>query len=272
VVKSNKVIEARYKLSVREQQIILALISMIKPTDKDFHTYRFTIKELMELTGVKNKNSYAEIKNIIRDLGSKFLTIKEPTGDLTLWWLSSAKYWDGEGRVDLEISPKLRPYLLAVKSRYTQYQLKNVVRLKSAYSIRVYELLKQYEATDQKKRVFQLEELREMLGVPESKFKLYGDFKRYVLERAKKELPKKTDLKFDYRPIKTGRKVTSIKFIIKSKGKSAPPTLTPGMTLQYKDQTHTLDETLCFPYNGGCIATGDIIRLIATGEMEVIVQ
>jgi plasmid replication initiation protein len=97
------------------------------------------------------------------------------------------------------------------------------------------------------------------------------------LKWPKKELPKKTDIGFDYRLIKTGRKVTAIKFILKPKKKSkadtkadTQPAIKAGLTLKYKDQTHTLDESLCFPYNGGCIPSGDIARLVASGEMTVI--
>jgi hypothetical protein len=37
VRKSNRLIEASYKLTLQEQRIILLLASMINPTDKDFH-------------------------------------------------------------------------------------------------------------------------------------------------------------------------------------------------------------------------------------------
>jgi plasmid replication initiation protein len=186
VVKSNKVVEARYKLTVQEQRIILALTSMIKPEDKDFHTYRFTINQLMELTGVKGKAYYSQIKEITKGLIEKSLTIKEPTGDLQIGWLSSAKYWDKEGSVDLCFSPKLKPYLLQLKSHFTQYQLENVAKLRSNYSIRIYELLKQYEGTNQQERIFNLDELRAILGIEDNKHKRFGDFKRHVLEVAKK--------------------------------------------------------------------------------------
>lgn len=273
VVKSNKIVEARYKLSVQEQRIILALTSMIKPDDRDFHTYRFTVKQLMNLTGVKGENYYSQIKEVTKGLIEKSLTIKEPTGDLQISWLSSAKYWDNEGVIDLCFSPKLKPYLLQLKSHFTQYQLENVAKLRSNYSIRIYELLKQYENTSRQKRVFNLDELRVILGIEEGRHKRFNDFKRYVIEVAKKELPKKTDIGFDYRLIKTSRKITAIKFILKPKKKSKTNTqaaIEAGLTLKYKDQTHTLDETLCFPYDGGCIPAGDIAKLLASGEMTVI--
>jgi plasmid replication initiation protein len=60
-------------------------------------------------------------------------------------WLNVANYRYGEGDVSLCFSPALKPYLLDIKSRFTKYALQYALHLKSAYAIRLYELLKQYE-------------------------------------------------------------------------------------------------------------------------------
>jgi plasmid replication initiation protein len=52
VVQSNKLIEARYRLSVEEQKIVKILISQIRKDDKDFQDYEFRIKDLAELLGL----------------------------------------------------------------------------------------------------------------------------------------------------------------------------------------------------------------------------
>ncbi len=211
VVKANKLNESRYRLTVQEQRIVLTMLSMIEPGDLDFKPYRFTVKDFAELIGVKRKDIYGSVKAVTRDLLGRRMTIKETDGDLQGGWISSAKYFDGEGAVELRFDPLLKPYLLALKKEFTRYQLKNTIRLKSAYSVRIYELLKQYQGVG--RRVFQIDELRACLGVPENKLPLFGNLKARVLERARKELVS-TDIGFNYNTIKTGRKITALEFVI----------------------------------------------------------
>jgi hypothetical protein len=90
--------------------------------------------------------------------------------------------------------------------------LKNVIRLKIIYSIRIYELLKQYERIGQ--RTFEIGELRKILGVKPNEYKKYNDFKRKVLHTAQRELSLKTDIEFKFSEMKTGRKITDIEFVI----------------------------------------------------------
>jgi plasmid replication initiation protein len=49
VVQSNKLVEARYSLTVGEQRLIFAMASMIHPDDVDFFVYEMRVKDLAEL-------------------------------------------------------------------------------------------------------------------------------------------------------------------------------------------------------------------------------
>ncbi len=215
VVKSNQLNESRYKLSVQEQRVVLTMISMIEPGDIDFKPYSFTIQDFMQLVGLKGKSSYSEAKKITKSLLQKAFTIKEPSGDLQIGWVSSAKYYNDEGRLELCFNPLLKPYLLALKKEFTRYQLKNTIRLKSIYSVRIYELLKQYQGIGS--RFFGIDELRVLLGVSEGKLNTYSNFKLRVIEPALAEL-KNTDIYFTYEPEKTGRKITGLRFKIFKNG------------------------------------------------------
>lgn len=211
VVKANKLNESRYKLSVQEQRVVLTMISLIKPGDIDFKPYSFTVNEFHALVGLKGQSVYSEIKKITNSLISRTITISEPNGDLQIGWVSSAQYFDNEGRIELSFDPKLKPYLLALQQKFVRYQLKNTIRLKSSYSVRIYELLKQYQGIGS--RTFDLDELRTLIGLKSDKLPLYGNFKAKVLNKAKTEL-KKTDISFTFVPVKTLRKVTGITFTI----------------------------------------------------------
>lgn len=211
VTKSNKLIEANYKLGVVEQKIILCLASNINPSDSDFQTYKFAIKEFHKLLGLKGTPKYTELRQITKDLMQKVFEIRIDKKVIQVSWLSYVAYNETEGTIDIRFDPFLRPYLLELKREFTSYKLENIVKLNSSYAIRIYELLKQYEKLQE--RTFLLADLRKMLGV-EDIYPAYGNFKQRVLLPAQKELQKKTDITFKIEEIKIGRRVDKIKFTI----------------------------------------------------------
>ena len=214
VVKSNLLVEASYKLTAQEQWVILTLTSKIRNDDEDFKSYSITVKEFAEMAGIRHKGEYGEVKEITKKLIGRAFTIYEPSGPLQLAWISSAKYHEGKGTVTLRFDPGLKPYLLQLKECFTKYSLYLVLRLKSSFSIRIYEFLKQYEKLGE--RTFLIEDLKEKLGILEDQYKLYGHFKAKVLKVAQDELAEKTDICFEYEEIKIGRGVGKLRFIIKS--------------------------------------------------------
>ncbi|WP_419884280.1 replication initiation protein (plasmid) [Peribacillus sp. B-H-3] len=213
VTKSNMLIEANYKLGVVEQKIILCLASHITPADSDFKTYTLPIQEFSDLLSLKGTPKYTELKQITKDLMKKVFEVRIKKKVIQVSWLSYVAYNETEGTVDIRFDPFLRPYLLQLKREFTSYKLENVVKLKSSYAIRIYELLKQYERL--KERSFYLEDLRKMLGAKDI-YPAYGNFKQRVLVPAQKELKAKTDISFEIEEIRTGRRVDKIKFFITS--------------------------------------------------------
>ena len=215
IVKHNKLIEANYKLTLQEQKLILTLAREITKEDNDFKKYIFTVEELANILGLEKKGYYSELKEITKSLISRVIQIKEPDGLLQVSWLNSAKYYENKGIVELSFSNDLKPYLLQLGEHFTKLEFKQLVNLSSIYAIRIYELCKQYEKI--KERTIEIEKLKIMLGIEKTEYKLYGDFKKRVLEIAEREIKEKTDINISFEEIKTGRKVTSIKFLIEKK-------------------------------------------------------
>lgn len=214
ISKSNELVEARYKLSLTEQRIILTVISKIQPHDEGFKKYRFKIAEFLEFIGINRPAVYKNMLQITKNLMEKVLTIKKDNKLHLTHWVQTATYEIGSGCVDLTFDPELKPYLLGLKNCFLKYKLKDVIRLKSTYSIRLYELLKQYKKIG--KRTFEIEALKKILGIEPNKYKLYADFKKKVIEVAQKELSAKTDIAFEFKKIKESRKVKGILFVIKN--------------------------------------------------------
>ena len=221
LVQHNQIIEARYKLSVGEQRLIKLLISMIDKDDKNFKVYQIPIKQLYELLGISSNDFYGKVKAISKKLVSNVLTFKDNNGrELQVSWLSSAEYIESQGIVELEFSPKLKPFLLQLKLEFTKYKLGNVIHLKRIYSIRIYELLKQYEKIG--KRRFDIPTLRNTLGIKDNEYQQFCDFRRWVLKVAQQELAEKTDIAFEWEEEKIKQKCVAITFIISKKNRVQP--------------------------------------------------
>lgn len=215
VTQSNKLVESRYNLPLGEQRLVLTMIARIQPDDEDFKPYRIRVHEFAEFLGIDKGSAYRECKKTTEKLLSRVISIEEPDGLLQINWLSSAKYIDGTGMVNLSFDPLLKPYLLQLKSNFTSCKLAMLLSFTSQYTMRVYTLLKQYEKL--KKREIEVEVLRDMLGLRKDQYPLYADFRKRILIPTQKELAEKADLYFEFEEIKYGRRVGAILFHIFSK-------------------------------------------------------
>jgi len=108
------------------------------------------------------------------------------------------------------------PLMFDFKSKFFTYQLSSVLQVKSHNQLRMYEILKQYEKIGF--RIMSIEELKRQIGIDQSKYNSYGDFKKRVLNACQQALQKNTDIAFTYEPYGKhgkGGKILYLKFLIK---------------------------------------------------------
>ena len=87
--------------------------------------------------------------------------------------------------------------------------------LPSIYSQRIFEFLKSWDDKPETPPI-PLADLHEMLNTPES-LQRYPDFRRYVIEKAHKDITEKTTLSYEWEPVKQGRAVVAVRFIFAQK-------------------------------------------------------
>lgn len=217
VSQSNELIEADYsnsKLTANAMKIAKLVVAKISPADQELRLVRIkntTIKQYFGYKATSKYNRfYKDIEAACERLNDQAISIQLPTGNtLNAFFISSWEIDNHSDETVFEISGRLKPYLLQLKSNYTTYQLRNIPKLTSTYSIRFYELLCRYRRIG--KRQFEVEELKKKVGCS---YPSYGHFKKKALLKAQEHLLSATDLCFEFEEVKTGRKVTSIVFYI----------------------------------------------------------
>lgn len=219
VVKHNDLIQkARYNLSVNQQKLIAYVISLIKPTDKDLMRYELSVADFCELCGIDREHFYTEFKNIMLDLDSKSFLVETEEKIFNFRWFSEFEYIKGKGKVIVQLNSNLKRYLLDLYGHYTQYELYNILAIKGKYAIRVYELFQSYfnsKSSKSAEKIVSLADLKKLLLA--ENYDDYRAFRRRVLEPSILEINDYTDLTVVYQPIRTGKQITDIKFIIKRK-------------------------------------------------------
>ncbi|CAK0765143.1 putative RepB family plasmid replication initiator protein [Gammaproteobacteria bacterium] len=213
VVKHNRLIEGKYDLTIQEKRIVLWLISQVR--EKEINYLTINIKDFSSFLGISGNDIQNQFMRVIESLMERVVKIfnEEKNEVEHVHWVDYAKYNLGENTATFRISEELIPYLVDLHRNFTKFSLKTALNLKSAYAIRVYELLKQYQKIGE--RTITIQELRDYCGIKEEQYLLYSNLKANVLERAKLEINNKTDLRIDYIEVKKNRKVSAIKFIIK---------------------------------------------------------
>ncbi len=228
VVKDNLLIQkAKNDLTLNEQKLINLLISLIKPGDKDFKKYYIKVTEFSKLTGVDNKHVYGEFKKIAMEISKKSFWFENDEIVAMMHWVIKPKYYKKTGLFEICLDPDIKDYLIGLSGNFTEYELYNILSLKSKYSISLYELFKSHSF----KHSFEVkvDELKEAVGANIKSYKNFGVFKLKVLEKSLDDINEYTDIDVSYicldskkREMRSlrGCKVEFIKFIINSKGET----------------------------------------------------
>lgn len=243
VVKSNElVLQTRYNYTVYEQRALAYICSMIKPSTNDASgyvlDYEFDILKFITICGIdKTGRAYTTIKNILKKLSDASMWLELPDGsEILVRWISRVVLMPKSGKVFIRLDEVLVPYLFDLQTRYLSYGLRNILCMKSQFSIRLYEMFRAYlglqsASCDKRPRISRVNDpvLYEwVVDIDELKKKLMVDniqsyqrdnsvFRRKVLEPAHREINELSDIMFDFEMLKEGRRFYAVRFTISYK-------------------------------------------------------
>jgi plasmid replication initiation protein len=230
----NLITQARYEYTRTEKRIVYFIIKQVQQymetgiaqeTIFNDLVFQLPIGQLLEKPDSKN---HKEIRKAAKSLRNKDFEIIDPDdpeeGDWAIFgFINYAQYFKKKQILEVQVSKLIMPFLFELAKGFTAYSLTVAISLKSVYSQRFYEFCNQWKDTG--KWYISLQELKEILKLEEH-YELYGDFKRKVLEVARKELKERVedgtcDVWFDFKEKKNGRKIEDLVFTIYWKDKQA---------------------------------------------------
>ena len=220
VNKANALIQrARYSMPLSQQKIILYLISTIRPTDDDFRVYDLKIQEFCQFCGIYDSGkNYADLKAALKKVADQSFYVEDEDGTQKLVrWLDMVHIRPRDGTMRLRIHSEMRPYLLHLQQRFTTYEFLWVMRFKSKFSIRLYELLRSYHYDKRKPytRQFDLEELKQQMGA--EGYTRWINFRQKCLEPSLSDIEAYSDMTVKWEPVKEGKRIVGITFTMATK-------------------------------------------------------
>lgn len=203
-------------MTLQELRFFSIYLSKINARDVSTRKVRFPLTEFQKIMEFGRLNT-TQIKATTDSLLSKVVSIPTERGGYKSFQLFKECTVDrdelGQWYVEIDAHDNALPLMFDFKDRYFTYELWNALRLKSGNQLRMYEILKQYEGVGERK--IPIAQLRELLGIAPEEYPRWDNFKRRVLDSCQEALRENTDICFDYEPIKSGRKITGLRFIIK---------------------------------------------------------
>jgi plasmid replication initiation protein len=221
VVKSNRLVEASYRLTEIEMQIVLYSICRSREdgiglSPKDPLTIR--ADDFAARFGTNTTKVYGQLKDAMDTLYKRTLIIRDEdpkTGKLRVVetrWISDKAYIDGAGQIQITFAHKVIPFIAQLEGDFTRYRLERIGRMTSIHAVRLYELLLQYLKIG--KREINIAWLKATLQL-EGEYLRTSNLKLRVIDVAVEQINVYSDLQVSYTNIKTGKAITGFLFTIK---------------------------------------------------------
>ena len=223
IVKSNRLVEASYRLDLAEQRLVLLAIESARSSGVTITTEHFLTvhaDEYARTFGLDMKNAYHQLREAATGLYQRSVRIHDIDQQtakpcvIDTRWMSTVKYVEGAGLVRFQFSGFVIPYITRLEEKFTSYHLKSISQMTSTYAIRLYELLMQWKKSGV--REIDLQGFKQILQI-EGQYPVLKDFKKYVLDLAITQINQFSDLDVSYENIKLGRKVTGFMFFFGEK-------------------------------------------------------
>ena len=230
-LENNFVLQQNYKMPALEQKVMLCLISSIDPKAEQFYEKMIPVTEIQSmLTGEASKkwgSFYDRLEDLTKRLFDSGVILeselmkKVKSRRRFFEIIEPARNESGSTCIRFVFSRWMEPHLLNLK-KYVQFQLNEVVPMKSGHSIRIYMMLRAFRDSKRayekvSKKSYTLEDLQHKLLLHDKYTGKYGasNFQKKVVDKAVEEINQcSPTIYVTHEKVKTGRKFTGFEFTI----------------------------------------------------------
>jgi len=245
VVEHNDLITSVAKMDKVPLKIFELAVSCLdtanSPENNVVHISKST---LFNFFNVEDNDKHSRFKRALTNLHQQSIFEVQEENEKGKWKfkiispISSSEWNDYDDNVKIKFTDDIMPYLLELKSNFTQYLITDIIKLNSKYSIILYKWLSmnynQYEAYKEngQRREDQLEllknpyidihELRRITNTLDE-YERFDNFENWTLKKPIEEISNFTHFTVTYKKIKKGRSIVGIQFYIEKKKKVTAP-------------------------------------------------
>lgn len=230
-LENNFVFQQNYKMPALEQKVMLCLISSIDTKAEKFYEKLIPVTDIQSMLTAGNAVKWGSFYDRLEDLTKRLFdsgVILE--SELMKKVKSRRRFFEiiepsqneaGALCIKFVFSRWMEPHLLNMK-KYVQFQLNEVIPMKSGHSIRIYMMLRAYRDSKRafekvSRKSYEIEELQQKLLLHDKYTGKYGptNFQKKVVAKAVEEINAcSPTIYIQCEKIKTGRKFTGFEFII----------------------------------------------------------
>ena len=276
VVEHNSLITSIAKMDKTPLKMFELAVSLIDTDNppKDQTVY-LSKRELFAFFNVDDSNKHSRFKEAIEKMQKQaFFQIKivqDKGFDFeSIVPIPYVKWSDYHDEVTIQFSDKIMPYLINLKTNFTQHALSDISELNSKYSIILYRWLsmnynqyehykfkggrRQEQVESYRNPIISMRELREMTDTV-NEYKNMTDFTKWILKKSISEINEQTTFNVTYDKVKKGRSIDSIVFHITRKQvaddisyKLDDPAYIDGKIRQEESEKDLVYEAMKSPY------------------------
>lgn len=218
----NEINRASHSLDIAEARIILSAIAQVPRNSEvtDRELYWVSAADVVSL-GSGSTSVYQQMKTAAENLFNRYITLQNESSSgrtgksvLKFRWIQAVQYEEGTGKIGIQFSARILPFISHIQSEFTHYHLCELEGFQNYNTVRLYSMIAQYKSTG--KFFTTVAQLRAALELGD-KYPAYAELKRRVLLPAVKKInaSEKTAFTVTLKEKKAGRRVDSLVFTVK---------------------------------------------------------
>lgn len=183
--------------------------------DSNWRTAKLSRAEIKNIITNNDKTTIEEIKKVLDKFIGINIKFKLGRKDYSAALISEYIYDNDLDIFTCSMSENVYMALMTyTEFGYSPVDLKLVRQAKGFYTQKIYQMLRVWSRNNTSvTKTYLLEQIKEVCDIfPGTAYDVYGNFKKKVLAPAIKEINEKLNMKVEYEELKSGRRVTQIKF------------------------------------------------------------